>query len=176
MKYIKTILAIVFMLVLLVGSINAIDFAKNDSIFINKEEQKLNLNNIKITNSYTSKLEQSSTATNNFLIFGLQITDLKLSPSEIVGGKTVAVSFDVFNNQLFPVYSTNVKVTVKGMTISNQKYLGTMQKYEKKSVKLVLTLPLYANGAETVELSDVVVEVSYTPEINGKMQYETKEK
>ena len=99
MKYIKTILAIVFMLVLLVGSINAIDFAKNDSIFINKEEQKLNLNNIKITNSYTSKLEQSSTATNNFLIFGLQITDLKLSPSEIVGGKTVAVSFDVFNNQ-----------------------------------------------------------------------------
>ncbi|MBS3137585.1 PKD domain-containing protein [Candidatus Woesearchaeota archaeon] len=176
MKYIKTILAIVFMLVLLVGSINAIDFAKNDSIFINKEEQKLNLNNIKITNSYTSKLEQSSTATNNFLIFGLQITDLKLSPSEIVGGKTVAVSFDVFNNQLFPVYSTNVKVTVKGMTISNQKYLGTMQKYEKKSVKLGLTLPLCANGAETVELYDVVVEVSYTPEINGKMQYETKEK
>ncbi|MBI5393495.1 PKD domain-containing protein [Candidatus Woesearchaeota archaeon] len=183
MKYIKTILTMVLMLVLLSTGINAygpgdypvytgkvIDGTK----YMNKEELKLDSNSIKIYQPYTTLIQQPLT-TKEFYVYGLQITNLKLSPSQIIGGKTVTVSFDVFNNQLSPVYTANAKVTVKGMTLTNQKYIGTVQKSEKKHVELGLTLPLCANGAEVVDLHDVVVEVSYTAEINGKTQYLTKE-
>src|SRR3989338_9174809 len=110
MKYIKTIVAMVFMLVLLSSGISAYGFGdepiyNGDVIdgakFLNKEEKKIDPNNIKIEKPYDTKVAQSP-LTKEFYTIGLQITDLTLSPNQIVGGKTVTVNFNLFNNQLSP--------------------------------------------------------------------------
>jgi PKD repeat protein len=191
MKYIKTIIAMVFMLILLAGSINAVKFWDDNTPgfngkvidgteLINKEEKKIDLvdidgKNIKVFNPFTTVLIGKPEA-KELSPYGLNIINLKLTPNQIVGGKTVTASFDVYNNLFADLYAVNVKATIQGMTVSNQKYLGTLKQYAKQHVELGLTLPLCANGDEVVELHDVVVEVSYISVINGKTLYETKEK
>ncbi len=107
---------------------------------------------------------------NYFYTYGINIMNLKISPSQVIGGNTVTVSYDVYNNYGSDVYSVDSYAMINSLNVNNANYIGTMAKGETKHVALVISLPLCPNGKDVVKQYDVAAGVYFKQTLAGQLE------